>query len=116
MVRPPKPATDDGTVVWAVANGPRVAEMLDSLGAGPRSYGLVWAPAPVEPETSPPPTRPATRASLTRRGRFRAIDVRTACPLCRGPGHPVLVTDVPRAWAPCRERVPQGPCVERSID
>src|SRR5262245_3567574 len=40
MVPPPKPATLDGTVVCEIANVPRVASMLATVGSGPRWNGL----------------------------------------------------------------------------
>ena len=44
---PPNPVADSrDTEVWAMANGPRLAEMLLVVGVGPRWYGFAaWAPA-----------------------------------------------------------------------
>jgi hypothetical protein len=47
IVPPPKPATLAGTEIWAVANGPVVAEIDARVGSGPRRNSPDCAPAPV---------------------------------------------------------------------
>ena len=47
MTPPPKPATDDGTEIDAVANGPSGAVTVASVGSGPLRYS-VSAPAGAE--------------------------------------------------------------------
>src|SRR5690606_6475463 len=96
MVPPPKPsAWSLDTVVWATANGPRTASMLDSVGSGPRSYGFSWAPAGAAPMTVEPATITPARSAPSR-VRTRAMDV----DMCRIP---------PLSVAPRRTRPPAPP-------
>ena len=79
MMPPPKPeALSDETVVCDVAYEPRLASMLRTVGAGPRSYGLVWAPAPGAPPVTAPATSPSASPSVASRRRPLDMDVVTS--------------------------------------
>src|SRR5690349_14248020 len=70
MSPPPKPLADsDETLVCETANEPRVAWMLDRVGAGPRSNGFVAAWADGTRVT--PPTAIVTAAAPPMRRRRR---------------------------------------------
>ena len=78
MVPPPKPlALSDETVVWDTAYEPRDASMLCTVGAGPRSYGLLWAPAPGAETVAAPAARPTVSARAASRRRPLDTDVVT---------------------------------------
>src|SRR5688572_8112613 len=65
MVPPPKPVTTRrDTLTSETANEPRRASMLDTVGSGPRSYGLSSACATGMPTTAVPvSSSPVTSAA-----------------------------------------------------